>query len=156
MDDFKQPDVEQANMLLRPIMPDKFRIIYIPDMPRIDLTPARWFQVIFIVGPGDNAVLRSKVHELFPRMLCALSPVPLVSESDFISLRARRIFSDPNSTPMFIEAEWSGSCLQKMRLNKNFSVWSGEFISYQNRFDLKDPLTKPLPQPYSSRNSAIN
>jgi hypothetical protein len=128
-------------------MPDRFRADYIPDFPRRDGSAARWFQVVFAVGPGDATLLRTQVHELFPRMLAAVSDIPLATDADLISLRARRHCPDseiyrPEHPFMFIEADWSGTAFRSMRQHRDFSVWPAECITYRNHFGAHDVLTR--------------
>jgi|ERR1035441_3833910 hypothetical protein len=148
MADFAHPDVERAKTLLRPMMPDKFDVIYTPDMPGHDGRQFRWFQVVFVVGPGDGVILRSQIHELFPRMLAAISPLALVSDTDHISLRARRFMPDSalgSDHPfMFIEADWIGSAVRQMREHDDFSHWADESLTYHNRFDRVDTFSKQM------------
>ncbi|HEV2454293.1 MAG TPA: hypothetical protein VGY98_08530 [Verrucomicrobiae bacterium] len=94
MSDSVHPDIERAETLLRPMMPDRFSVTYEPAMPGSEGKLFRWFQVVFAVGPGDAAALRTQVHELFPRMLTALSPLASVHEADHVTLRARRFIPD--------------------------------------------------------------
>jgi hypothetical protein len=143
MGGFEHPDVEQVETLLRPMMPDRFLVDYIPDMPRRDGKPSQWFQVVFAVGPGDVAALRKQVHELFSRTLSAISQAHLPTAADVVSLRARRIFPDSKLDPvMFIEAEWARSGFLAMRKSGDFSGWSRECLSYCNHFDNADMFTK--------------
>jgi hypothetical protein len=129
------------------MMPDRFSATYIPDMPRRDDTRFRWFQVVFAVGPGDTIVLRTQVHELFPRMLATLAQVLLATEADFLSLRARRFCPDtkvldPAHPVMFIEADWAASAFRAMRRASDFSTWASECATYRNHFDRDDPFTR--------------
>jgi hypothetical protein len=141
------PDVEQAESLLRLMMPNPLSVVYTPEMPRRDGTPYRWFQVIFAVGPGDTPRLRNEVHLLFPRMLATLSQVRLVTDADVLSLRARRFCPDSNVLDpahpvMFIEAEWAASVYFNMQNGGDFSKWARECLTYFNHFDRVDPLTR--------------
>jgi len=128
------------------MMPDRFSIIYEPQMPGEDGKIFRWFQVVFAVGPGDADVLRAQVHELFPRMLVALSPLPSVHKADVITLRARRFLPDQDpgfDRPyMFIQADWRGAAVRQIRGQKNFSVWAGECLTYRNYQDKGDVFNK--------------
>jgi hypothetical protein len=144
MNDSKHLDIERAETLLRPIMPDKFWVTYDPAMPGSDGKPFRWFQVVFAVGPGDIATLRAQVHELFPKMLVALSPLALVREADHVSLRARRFMPDLGTDRpfMFIQADWTGAAVRQMRDNGDFSVWAKVCLSYRNDHDKQDVLNK--------------
>jgi hypothetical protein len=147
MTDSTQQEIERAESLLRPLMQDSFRANYTPDFPRRDGSPARWFQVVFAVGPGESAALRAQVHELFPQMLAALAQVSLVAGSDLVSLGARRHCPDseiyrPEHPFMFIEAAWSGTAVRGMRDRRDFSVWSAECITYWNHFDAQDVFTR--------------
>jgi hypothetical protein len=147
MSDSTHHDIERAEALLRPLMPGIFRVSYLPDMPRRDRTPARWFQVVFAVGPGDAPTLRTQVHALFPAMLAALSGLPLATDADIISLRARRhcpesSIYNPEHPFMFIEADWTGSTFRTMRQRSDFSTWGSECLSYRNHFDRDDPFTR--------------
>jgi hypothetical protein len=140
------PDIGEAESLLRPIVPGKFSAIYEPEMPDPDGKLFRWFQVAFAVGPGDAKVLRAQVHELFPRMLAALSPLASVHQADVVSLRARRFL--PGQSPrsdrpsMFIQADWAGTAIRQMRTHKDFSVWPIECLTYRNYHDKGDVFNK--------------
>jgi hypothetical protein len=128
-------------------MPGHFRADYIPDFPRRDGSTARWFQVVFAVGPGDAATLRTQVHDLFPRLLDTLSGVRLATDADLISLRARRHCPDsaiyhPERPFMFIEVDWSGTAFRSMRDHRDFSLWPSECIMYQNHFDAHYAFTR--------------
>lgn len=146
MSDSKHPDLERAEALLRPMMPDRFSVIYEPEMPRDDGKIFRWFQVVFAVGPGDPAVLRGQVHELFPKMLAALSPLTSVREADVVSLRARRFLPDQDSgfdrPNMFIQADWTGAIVRQLRGQRSFSVWVNECLTYRNFHDKGDVFNK--------------
>ena len=140
------PDIERAETLLRPLMPDRFSVIYEPEMPGEDGKIFRWFQVVFAIGPGDSADLRAQVHELFPKMLAALSPLASVHKADIVTLRARRFLPDqdpgfdrPN---MFIQADWKGAAIRQIRRQKNFAVWAGECLTYRNYHDKGDVFNK--------------
>ena len=132
--------------ILRPMMPDKFDVIYTPDMPGHDGRQFRWFQVVFAVGPGDTAVLHAEIHELFPRTLAAISPLALVSKADHVSLRARRFIPDSSLGSdhpfMFIEADWTGSAVRQMRERGDFSNWASESLSYCNHLEREDTFNK--------------
>lgn len=141
------PDVERAESLLRLLMPGRFSVTYTSDMPRRDGTAVRWFQVVFAVGSGETSVLRTQVHELFPRMLATLTQVRLANDADFISLRARRFcpntrLLDPAHPVMFIEADWAASAFRAMRQASEFSTWAEVCATYHNHFDHDDPLTR--------------
>jgi hypothetical protein len=143
------PDLERAETLLRPMMPDRFSVIYEPEMPGEDGKKSfRWFQVVFAVGPGDTAVLRAQVHELFPKMLSALSALSSVREADVVSLRARRFLPDQDSgfdrPPMFIQADWTGPIVWQIRRQKDFSVWAVECLTYRNYQDKGDIFNKRI------------
>lgn len=141
-----KPDVESAETLLRPMMPDRFSVIYEPEMPGENGKLFRWFQVVFAVGPGDAAVLRAQVHELFPKMLSALSALASVREADVVSLRARRFLPDQDSgfdrPHMFIQADWTGTTVRQIRKQKDFSVWVNECLTYRNYYDKGDIFNK--------------
>jgi hypothetical protein len=146
--DSTHPDLERAETLLRPMMPDRFSVLYEPEMPGEDGRIFRWFQVVFAVGPGDAVVLRAQVHELFPRMLAALSPLPSVRKADVVSLRARRFLPDQDpgfDRPyMFIQADWTGAAVRQIRGQKNFSVLANECLTYRNYQDKGDVFNKSL------------
>ena len=147
MADSSHPNIEEAEGLLRPVMPDVFRVTYTPDMPSRDGTSFSWFQVVFAVGPGGSPDLRKQVHDLFPRMLGVLSKVSLAREADFVSLRARRFCPetknlDPKHPVMFIEADWRGSALKSTSQSEDFSDWMERCVAYRNNFDGDDPLTR--------------
>ncbi len=146
MSDSKHPDVEKAETLLRPMMPDRFSITYEPAMPGSDGKLFRWFQVVFAVGPGDIASLRTQVHELFPKMLAVLSPLKSVHEADHVTLRARRFIPDLDADRpfMFIQMDWTGAAVRRMRDNGNFSVWANECLTYRNEHDKHDTLNKKV------------
>jgi hypothetical protein len=140
------PDIEKAETVLGPMMPDRFSVIYEPEMPGPDGKLFRWFQVVFAVGPGDTAILRTQVHELFPKMLAALSPLASVSQADVVSLRARRFLPDQDSgfdrPNMFIQADWAGATVRQLRGQKTFSVWANECLTYRNYHDKGDIFNK--------------
>jgi hypothetical protein len=147
MADSTHPEVEQAESMLRPLMPGRFNATYIPDMSRRDGTRFRWFQVVFAVGPADTSPLRTQVHELFPRMLATLARVRLATDADFISLRARRFCPDTKILDqahpvMFVEADWAASAFRAMREASDFSTWASQCATYRNHFDRDDPLTR--------------
>lgn len=149
--DPKNPDLERAEDLLRPMMPDRFSVIYEPEMPGQAGKLFRWFQVVFAVGPGDTTVLRAQVHELFPRMLAALSLLASVREADVVSLRARRYLPDQDSgfdrPNMFIQADWTGAIIWQIRRQKNFQVWANECLAYRNYHDKGDIFNKLPKEP---------
>lgn len=128
------------------MMPDRFSVIYEPEMPGEDGKIFRWFQVVFAVGPGDASVLRAQVHELFPKMLSALAPLPSVREADVVSLRARRFLQDQDSgfdrPNMFIQADWAGAMVRQLRGQRSFSVWANECVTYRNYHDKADVFNK--------------
>ncbi len=122
------------------MMPDKFSVTYEPAMPGSNGKFFRWFQVVFAVGPGDAAALRAQVHELFPLMLAALSPLSSVQEADHITLRARRFLPDIGADRpfMFIQADWTDVAVRRMRDNGDFAVWANECLTYRNEHDKND------------------
>ena len=128
------------------MMPDRFSVIYEPEMPGENGKLFRWFQVVFAVGPGDTGALRAQVHELFPKMLTALSPLASVREADVVSLRARRFLPDQDSgfdrPQMFIQADWTGAIVRQIRGQKDFSVWANECLTYRNYQDKGDVFTR--------------
>jgi hypothetical protein len=139
--------VEHGTSLLRSLMPDVFKVDYLPDFPRPDGGTARWFQIVFAVGPGDDATVRAQVHSLFERMLPVLSDLSEVRKADFVSLRARRRVPEsplyrPEYPLMFIESSWVGSAIAAMRERRDFSSWAKECAEYHNKFDGNDPLTR--------------
>ena len=145
MSEPRHPDIEEIEALLRPIMPDRFRADYCADFHLRDGSTMRWFQVVFAIGPGDTALLRTQVHELFPRMLSSLAAMHLASGADLISLRARRFCPDapnPEHPVMFIEADWAGRTFRGMSERRDFSAWSAECITYRNHFDARDAFTR--------------
>jgi hypothetical protein len=133
------------------MMPDRFSVLYEPEMPAEDGKLFRWFQVVFAVGPGDAVVLRTQVHQLFPRMLAALSPLASVRQADVVSLRARRFLPDQDSgfdrPSMFIQADWTGATVLQLRGQRDFSVWSNECLSYRNYHDKGDIYNKLPKEP---------
>ena len=147
MNDLAYADIERAESLLRPLLPDRFSANYIPDFPRRDGSPTRWFQVVFAVGPGDMTVLRAQVHDLFPRMLTVLAQVNSATSADLVSLRARRHCPDskiynPDRPFMFIETEWSREGFGQMCQGRDFSQWHAHCATYRNCFDAEDVLTR--------------
>lgn len=142
--DMTHSEIEKAEMLLRSIMSDRFSVTYEPAMPGSDGNLFRWFQVVFAVGPGDIAALREQVHKLLPQMLAALSRLPSVQEADHITLRARRFLPDIDSDRpfMFIQADWTGAAVRRMRDNGDFSVWANECLTYRNEHDKNDAFNK--------------
>ncbi len=148
MDDFAYPDIERAEALLRPIMPGRFSVTYEPAMPGSDDSLLRWFQVVLAVGPGESAILRTQIHELFQRMLASLSALVLVTEADHVTLRVRRFIPDSKLSPdrpfMFIEADWTGSAVRQMRERGDFSCWPSECLTYRNHFDREDTFSKQV------------
>lgn len=137
-------DVEKAEALLRPMMPDRFSATYEPAMPGSDGKVFRWFQVVFAISPGDVTSLRTQVHELFPKMLEALSALKSVHEADHFSLRARRFIPDLDADRpfMFIQADWTGAAVRQMRDRDDFSVWADMCLTYRNEDDKQDPFNK--------------
>jgi len=150
---FRQDPVERVTALIQPFMPDVFKVDYFPDFPRRDGGTFRWFQIVFAVGPGDDATVRSQVHSLFERILPTISDLSVARDAEQISLRARRRVPEsplycPEHPLMFIEGFWPGSALAIMRQRGDFSAWASECSIYINRFDLHDPLTRGYdPQP---------
>lgn len=144
MSDPIHPDIEKAEILLRPMMPDIFSASYEPAMPGVGGKLFRWFQVVFAVGPGDSAILRSQVHELFPRMLAVISPLTSVHEADHVTLRARRFMPEFSTDRpfMFIQANWTGAAVRQMREDGDFSSWANECLTYRNEHDKNDPFNK--------------
>jgi hypothetical protein len=139
-------DIEEAEKLLRPMVLDKITVIYQPDMPDQDGKVCRWFQVIFAVGPCGNALLRAEVHDLFLRMLVALSSLTSVCEADHVCLSARHFLSDQKSSSdrplMLIQADWPGPAIQQMRKDGDFSVWPNVCLTYRNELDRNDEFNK--------------
>jgi hypothetical protein len=128
-------------------MPDVFKVDYFPDFTRLGGGTFRWFQVLFAVGPGDDATVREQVHLLFEGMLPTISDMSIVRKAEQVSLRARRRVPEspcyhPDNPVMFIEAFWHGSALAAMRDRGDFSTWASECFSYVNRLDPHDPLTR--------------
>jgi hypothetical protein len=133
--------------MLKPFMPDEFKVEYWPSFPRTDSSTFRWFQVIFAIGPGDDATARAEVHSLFERILIEISDISIVRHAEQVSLRARRRVPDSplyreDHPFMFIESSWTGSVLACMRKQHDFSGWACSCSAYVNRFDLCDPLTR--------------
>jgi hypothetical protein len=77
-------------------------------------------------------------------MLAALSTLASVHEADHVSLRARRFIPelDSNRPFMFIQADWTGAAVQRMRDNGDFSVWANECLTYRNKHDKQDIFNK--------------
>ncbi len=140
------PDIERAESVLAPLMPDRFSVIYEPEMPGPDGRLLKWFQVVFVVGPGDDAVLRAQVHDLFPKMLAALSALTSVRSADVVSVRTRRfqLHQDPifDRPSMFIQADWSGAVVRQNRKQRDFLVWANECLAYRNYHDKGDIFNK--------------
>jgi hypothetical protein len=139
--------LQRTKVLLEPLLPDVFNISYLPDMPKRQGGTASLFQVVFMVGPRDDAMLREIVHSLFEQMLIALSAIPLVLATDVISLRARRRIPEsplyqPDHGFMFIESSWSGAAIATMRDDSSYSSWAQNCLEYHNKFDKNDPLTR--------------
>lgn len=127
--------------LLRPLFPDLFAVSYLPSFPRPDGSLVSIFQVVFAVGPGEDAVTRTAVHDRFQQLLRLLSPLPEAQRSE-VALRARRHVpprSRPDHPHMFIEGAWHGSELSAMRRD-DFSSWHSHCYLYVNRFDRDDVL----------------
>ncbi len=127
--------------MLQPFFTDLFAVSYHPAFPRPDRSTVSIFQVVFAVGPGEDAATRATVHERFQQLLRLLSPLPEVQQSE-IALRARRHVpprSRPDHPHMFIESAWHGSELSVMR-SDDFSSWHSHCSFYFNRFDRNDPL----------------
>jgi hypothetical protein len=144
---FRKDPAERGTSLLRSLMPEAFKVIYIPDFPRLVGGTGHWFQVVFAVGPGDDAAVRAEVHSLFERMLHILSDLSAVREADQVSLRARRRVPEsatcrPEHPLMFIEASWAGATIEALRERQDFSSWARELSEYSNWFDQNDPLTR--------------
>lgn len=134
-------------------MPDVFKVDYFSDFPGRDGGTFRWFQVVFVVGPGHDATVRAQVHSLFERILTSISDFSVARDAEQVGLRARRWVPEspryrPEHPVMFIEGFWPGSALATMRQRGDFSTWASECSTYVNRFDGHDPLTRGYdPQP---------
>jgi hypothetical protein len=135
--DSKHPDIEKAEALLRPMMPDRFAVTYKSATPRSDGKLFRWFEVVFVVGPGEAGALRAQVHELFPRMLAALSPLPSVHEADRVILCARQFGSY-----FGIQANWTAAAVRQMRDSDDFSAWANACLTCRNDHDKNDAFNK--------------
>ncbi len=131
--------------LLQPLFTDLFRVFYDPAFPRPDGSTAAWFQVIFAVGPADDAAVRAQVHERFAQLLAAVAPLPEVRLAHTVSLRARRHLpprTSPDHPGMFIECAWRGTAVTDMQRTQTFSAWHSNCYYYVNRSDKLDPLTR--------------
>jgi hypothetical protein len=140
-----ESQIEQVENHLRTFLPARFRVSYDPSFPGSNENFFKWFQVVFEVGPAENSVAREHIHKLFERMLAILSDFNLVCESDHVSLRVRKHFPEsetynPDHPFMFIEADWNGSAIAKMKKQANFTSWTTTCLSYRNCFDRNDPL----------------
>lgn len=127
--------------LLQPLFTDLFAVSYQPSFPRPDGSLVSIFQVVFAVGPGEDAATRATVHERFQQLLRLLTALPEAQQSE-VALRARRHVpprSRPDHPHMFIESAWHGSELPAMR-SDDFSSWHSHCYFYVNRFDRDDSL----------------
>jgi hypothetical protein len=126
--------------MLRPHFSDLFVVNYHPKFPRPDGTTFSLFQVVFAVGPGNDAEVRAAVHKHIEQLLRILSPLLEVRQS-VVSLRARRHIpplSRPDHPHMFIECSWHGSRLAAT--DDGDHGWHSRCLQYVNRFDDDDPL----------------
>jgi len=142
---FRDDPVKHGTSLLRPLMTDVSKVTYDPAFPRSNGSLARWFQVAFAVGPGDDTTVLADVHSRFEQMLSVLSDLPAVRNADVVSLRARRRVPEsplyrPEHPLMFIEGEWLGAAIASMRELHDFSSWAKECCTYRDHFDGNDPL----------------
>jgi hypothetical protein len=141
----ESPEVVERRVtaLLQPLFPDLFRVIYDPAFPRPDGSRFPWLQVVFAVGPADDATARTHVHERFVQLLATLAPLREAQHAEVFSLRARRHVpprTAPDHPHMFIECAWHGLAVADMQRTQNFSAWHSHCFFYVNRFDRHDPL----------------
>jgi len=143
----KEDPVEVSASLLRPFMPDVFKVDYLPEFPRPYGGTGRWFQVVFAIGPGIDAAVGAEVHSLFERILLVLSDLTVVRNADAVSLRARRRIPEsplyrPDHPLIYIESSWTGAAITAMYERREFSSWASMCSDYINRFDRNDPLAR--------------
>ena len=139
----RQPVERRVSALLKPLFTDHFRVIYEPAFPRKDGSTFPWFQVVFAVGPADDATARAMVHERFVQLLATLASLPEVQHADTVSFRSRRHVpprTAPDHPHMFIECAWHGAAVSDLQRTQNFSAWQSHCYFYVNRFDSHDPL----------------
>ena len=135
----------RVTALLQPHFTDLYRVVYDPAFPRADGSTFPWIQVVFAVGPADDAAARIEVHERFVLLLTTVAQLPEVQRADTVSLRARRRVppqSAPDHPHMFIECAWRGSAVADLHQTHSFSDWHSRCHYYVNRFDSLDPLTR--------------
>lgn len=142
----ESPDdvIRRVTKLLQPHFTDLFSVYYEPAFPRRDHSTFSLFQVVFAVGPGEDAKVRDDVLLKFKQLLELLAPLPEVQHSA-VNLCARR-HAPPHSPPdhpyMFIECGWYGSEVAEMLRKHNFVSWHSYCCRYINRFDENDALNK--------------
>jgi hypothetical protein len=139
---------------LAPIMTDVFNFQDLRAFPVTPTTTRDIVQLVFAVGPGDDAAVRADVHERFTRVLSILGPFPETRSADVVALRARRrvpgdLRYRPHHPLMFIEAWWAGTAVAAMHERGAYSDWAATCSAYINRFDPADPLNinRDLPSP---------